>query len=188
MTGYGRNQDAGAGKNQREEGSLRLLTPGEIALARLVFRLTIPYEKVWIHHDSFLPFGLQNKQTAMPPDGKIYFREHYRDDYSLRVPFYQHMFIHEMAHVWQREKGMNVIGRGMFSWAVNYRYVLDGRLLSEYPMEQQAQIIADHFTLQAEGYGTWCDMRRDGDITLDGNMSEYVIRSLYTSTLRGFPW
>lgn len=67
MTGYGRNQDAGAGKNQREEGSLRLLTPGEIALARLVFRLTIPYEKVWIHHDSFLPFGLQNKQTAMPP-------------------------------------------------------------------------------------------------------------------------
>lgn len=42
MTGYGRNQDAGAGKNQREEGSLRLLTPGEIALARLVFRLTIP--------------------------------------------------------------------------------------------------------------------------------------------------
>lgn len=73
----------------------------------------------------------------------------------------------------------------MFSWAVNYRYVLDGRLLSEYPMEQQAQIIADHFTLQAEGYGTWCDMRRDGDITLDGNMSEYVIRSLYTSTLRG---
>ncbi len=72
--------------------------------------------------------------------------------------------------------------------AVNYRYVLDGRLLSEYPMEQQAQIIADHFTLQAEGYGTWCDMRRDGDITLDGNMSEYVIRSLYTSTLRGFPW
>ena len=104
MTGYGRNQDAGAGKNQREEGSLRLLTPGEIALARLVFRLTIPYEKVWIHHDSFLPFGLQNKQTAMPPDGKIYFREHYRDDYSLSVPFYQHMFIHEMAHVWLREK------------------------------------------------------------------------------------
>ena len=128
MTGYGRNQDAGAGKNQREEGSLRLLTPGEIALARLVFRLTIPYEKVWIHHDSFLPFGLQNKQTAMPPDGKIYFREHYRDDYSLSVPFYQHMFIHEMAHVWQREKGMNVIGRGMFSWAVNYRYVLVKRI------------------------------------------------------------
>lgn len=63
MTGYGRNQFAGAGKKQKEEGSLRLLTPGEIVLARLVFRSTIPYEKVWIHHDSFLPFGLQNKQT-----------------------------------------------------------------------------------------------------------------------------
>lgn len=58
-------------------------------------------------------------------------------------------------------------------------------MLSEYPMEQQAQIIADHFTLQAEGYETWCDLRKAGDITLDGNISESVISHLYTSTLRG---
>jgi len=42
---------------------------------------------------------------------------------------------------------MNIIGRGLVSWLVSYRYTLDGRLLSEYPMEQQAQIIADNFVL-----------------------------------------
>ncbi|CRG52294.1 type IV secretion protein Rhs [Yersinia wautersii] len=188
MTAPGRKQGDDAGKKQKEEGTLRLLTPGEVELAKLVFWSTISYEKVWIHHDSFLPFGLQNKQTAMAPDGEIYFREYYRDDYSLNVPFHQHMFIHEMAHVWQREKGMNVIGRGLVSWAVSYRYVLDGRLLSEYPMEQQAQIIADHFSLQAEGYTKWCELRDYGIVTLDGDIREPVIRQQYENTLRGFPW
>ncbi|MDR9891304.1 type IV secretion protein Rhs [Pseudenterobacter timonensis] len=171
-----------------KEGTLRLLTSGEITLAKSVYKSTIPYHKVWIHHDSYLPFGFQNKNTAMAPNGEMYFREHYREDYSLSVPFYKHMFIHEMAHVWQREKGMNVIGRGLVSWAVSYRYVLDGRLLSEYPMEQQAQIIADHFILHTEGYIKWCELRDHAVITLDGNISELVIEKQYENALRGFPW
>ncbi|AXF58948.1 MULTISPECIES: type IV secretion protein Rhs [unclassified Leclercia] len=177
-----------AEQKEEKEGTLRLLTSGEIALAKSVFRSTIPYHKVWIHHDSYLPFGLQNKNTAMAPNGEIYFREHYREDYSLSVPFYKHMFIHEMVHVWQREKGMNVICRGLVSWAVSYRYVLDGRLLSEYPMEQQAQIISDHFILLAEGYIKWCGLRDLNVITLDGNISEPVIEKQYANALRGFPW
>ncbi|MEM0706045.1 type IV secretion protein Rhs [Enterobacter quasihormaechei] len=175
-------------QKEDQEGSLRLLTSGEIVLAKSVYKSTIPYHKVWIHHDSYLPFGLQNKNTAMAPNGEMYFREHYREDYSISVPFYKHMFIHEMAHVWQREKGMNVIGRGLVSWAVSYRYVLDGSLLSDYPMEQQAQIIADHFILHTEGYMKWCGLRDHDVITLDGNISESVIEKLYENTLRGFPW
>jgi len=175
-------------KEDKKEGSLRRLTTGEIALAKSVFRSTIPYHKVWIHHDSYLPFGMQDKNTAMAPDGEIYFREHYREDYSLSVPFYRHMFIHEMAHIWQREKGMNVIGRGLVSWAVSYRYVLDERLLSDYPMEQQSQIIADYFSLQVEGYIKWCELRESNTITLDGDIGEQVIRQQYVNALRGFPW
>lgn len=83
---------------------------------------------------------------------------------------------------------MNVIGRGLVSWLVSYRYHLDGRLLSEYPMEQQAQIIADNFSLQAEGYYGWLSLRIDHDITLDGDISESVIRQGYKEALRGFPW
>lgn len=181
--------DGGSKKQEKEEGTVRLLTPGEIALARRVFRSTIEYHKVWVHHDSNLPFGLQEQMTAMAPNGEIYFRlPLYREDFSATTDDLQHMFIHEMSHVWQRERGMNIIARGLVSWMVSYRYRLDSRLLSQYPMEQQAQIIADNFTLQEKGYEIWSSLRRSADITLDGDISESVIREKYRNTLRGFPW
>lgn len=174
--------------DQLKEGGARLLTSGEIALAKTVFGSTIDYSMVWIHKGSYLPFDLQDKNTAMTPNGELYFRDWYRDDLSATLPFLQHLFIHEMSHVWQRTKGMNVIGRGLISWMVSYRYRLDGRLLNEYPMEQQAQIIADHFSLQTEGYRGWCNLIINNDITLDGDISETIIRQRYKDTLRGFPW
>lgn len=171
-----------------KEGGLRLLTPGEMLLARSVFSSTIEYPTVWIHRDSYLPFNLQNENTSMAPNGEIYFRNQYKDDFSQSTYDYQHLFIHEMSHVWQRMKGMNVISRGLVSWMVSYRYILDGRLLSEYPMEQQAQIIADNFVLQIHGYKTWVILRRSGDVSLDGDISENAIRQYYKEALRGFPW
>lgn len=178
-------------KKDEKEGRLRLLTSGEIALAKSVFRSTIPYHKVWIHCDSYLPFGLQDEYTAMTPNGEIYFRPPlYRTDYSKSTDDIQHLFIHEMSHIWQREKGMNVIARGLISWLVSYRYTLDGRLLSEYPMEQQAQIIADYFTLQSQGYQVWRKLweGKHPVITLDGDISEPVVSRQYKNALRGFPW
>lgn len=171
-----------------KEVGIRLLTPGEIALAKTVFGSTIEYRTVWIHNGSYLPFNLQNKYTAMTPNGELYFLSWYRDDFSATLPFLQHLFIHEMSHVWQRTKGMNVIGRGLVSWLVSYRYELDDRLLSEYSMEQQAQIIADDFSLHIVGYHKWGSLRNDGYITLDGDISEAAIRQRYKNTLRGFPW
>lgn len=173
-----------------KEGGARLLTVGEIQLAHSVFLSTINYSKVWIHRESYLPFNLQDKNTAMTPNGEIYFRDHYCDDFSLTTDSLQHLFIHEMGHVWQREKGMNIILRGLVSWMVNYRYTLDGRLLSEYSMEQQAQIIADNFVLQRFGYNAWnyLEIKKYPVVTLDGDTSESVIRDQYRNTLRGFPW
>jgi hypothetical protein len=93
-----------------------------------------------------------------------------------------------MSHVWQRTQGMNVIGRGLVSWLVSYRYKLDGRLLSEYPMEQQTQIIADNFSLQAIGYRKWLTLRNDGDVTIDGDITESAVQLKFKEALRGFPW
>jgi hypothetical protein len=174
-------------KNNKE-GSLRRLTSGEIWLAREIFKDTISYYKVWIHHDSYLPFGLQNKNTAMAPNGELYFRNWYSPDFSNEDFTYQYVFIHEMSHVWQREHGMNIIVRGLISWAVSYRYTLDGRSLGSYPMEQQAQIIADYFLLEFYGYGIWFNSRLNNTVTLDGDISETVIRKHYKNALRNFPW
>lgn len=124
----------------------------------------------------------------MTPNGELYFRHAYHDDFSQSTDDFQHLFIHEMSHVWQRVRGMNVIGRGLVSWMVSYRYTLDGRLLSEYPMEQQAQIIADNFTLQMHGYWAWITLRRSNDVTADGEIFEPAIRLGYRRALRGFPW
>ncbi|WP_455427655.1 type IV secretion protein Rhs [Dryocola sp. LX212] len=175
-------------KDDLEQGGVRLLTTGEIQLAQSVFASTIDYASVWIHKDSYLPFNLQNENTAMTPNGELYFRNQYRGDFSQSTYDLQHMFIHEMSHVWQLTRGMNVIGRGLVSWMVSYHYTLDGRLLSEYPMEQQAQIIADNFTLQSHGYKAWITLRRSSDVTLDGDISESAIRQHYKEALRGFPW
>lgn len=175
-------------KDKVKDRGIRLLTAGEIQLAQSIFASTIDYAAVWILRDSFLSFNLQNEDTAMSLKAELCFRNQYRDDFSCSTYDLQHLFIHEMSHVWQRAKGINVTGRGLVSWLISYRYTLDGRILSEYPLEQQAQIIADNFTLQAHGYKTWIILRRSNDITLDGDISESAIRQQYKVALRGFPW
>ncbi|MDK6017773.1 type IV secretion protein Rhs [Serratia nevei] len=121
----------------QQEGITRALTPGEINLARSVFGSTIFYQSVLVHCDSYLPFGLQNQYTAMSPNGELYFRRSlYERDYASQDPEAQHLFIHEMAHVWQHQKGMWVRTRGLLSWAVSYQYRLDKPLLRHYSMEQ----------------------------------------------------
>ena len=175
-----------------KEGSLRLMSKGEIVLARTVFRDKIDYHKVWIHKDSYLPFGLQNEGVAMTPMGEIFYRPPlYRNDFADLAQSDladRHTFIHELSHIWQRQKGMCVICRGLISWLASYRYELDGRLLSEYQMEQQAQIIADNFLLASEGYNTFLEYRRRSYVTLDGNLDESLISQKYKHALRGFPW
>ncbi|WP_370458085.1 hypothetical protein [Cronobacter sp. EKM102R] len=68
-------------------GGIRLLTMGEIKLAQSVFASTIDYSKVWIHRGSYLPFNLQNRNAAMTPNGEIYFRDHYREDFSQSTDY-----------------------------------------------------------------------------------------------------
>ncbi len=77
-----------AGKKKKKDSknhgddSVRKLTSGEIALARTVFGNRVDYEKVKMHHGSYLPFNAQGANTAMTPHGEIYFINQYRDDFS----------------------------------------------------------------------------------------------------------
>ncbi|WP_214236513.1 type IV secretion protein Rhs [Rosenbergiella gaditana] len=136
-----------------KRGGLRLLTSSEIRLATELYRNSIQYNRVWIHHGSYLPFGMQENNTAMTPNGEIWFETNvYRDDYSKNLVDSQHLFMHKMMHVWQYQRGMNVKMRGLVSWAVNYQYDLDRKMLSSYPMEQQATIVADYWLLTRFGF------------------------------------
>ncbi|WP_072037780.1 type VI secretion protein [Enterobacter sp. Bisph1] len=170
------------------EGETRLLTSGELRLAKSVFGNSINYHTVWIHHDSYLPFGLQNKEYAMSPNGEIYFRDWYRKDFSQEKIDLQHLFIHEMTHVWQRARGMHVRLRGLFSWNADYGYRLDGRKLSQYPLEQQAQIVADSFVLKNYGLSKWIELKTSKTITIKNIVQgEDGLTALYNNALRYFP-
>lgn len=132
-----------------DRNGLRVMRAGEILLAQQLYGNSIHYEKVWIHHGSFLPFDMQENHTAMTPAGEIWFEEYlYIDDYSIGNLSLQHIFMHELMHVWQRERGINVILRGVISGISNYHYNLDKYRLSDYSMEQQACITSDYWLIK----------------------------------------
>lgn len=171
---------------QKQEGIKRALTPGEVHLARSVFGNSIFYNRVLVHCDSYLPFGLQASRTAMAPNGELWFRkERYKADFSTAAAGFQHVFIHEMGHVWQHQKGMWVRTRGLFSWAAEYRYRLDDkRLLHNYPMEQQASIVADYWFLNKYGYTIWLGAVNNG-VNFQGVTDKNIARK-YEYTLSQF--
>ena len=125
----------------------RPLTPGEIELARSVFRNAIDYSKVRMVRRKWWPF--QPRAVAMAPMGNIHFHPHsdlWSDDFSREPLHRQGLFIHELTHVWQSQT------RGRFYLPLmrhpfcRYSYELQvGRPFERYGLEQQAEIVRHRF-------------------------------------------
>lgn len=130
------------------KSSERPLTDGEIALARSVFGEAIDYARVRIARHKWAFF--QPRETVMAPTGAIHFHPEgtrYRDDFAAADLPDQALFIHEMVHVWQHQKGIFLpLARHPFC---RYDYVLQpDRPLHRYGIEQQAEIVAHAFLLR----------------------------------------
>jgi hypothetical protein len=86
----------------------------------------------------------------MAPDGNIYFGSEmrYTEDFSKEDLSYQGRFIHEMTHVWQHQRGIFVIFRGIFG--PQYEYLpFDPQLqFLDHNIEQQGNIVRDYFLLR----------------------------------------
>ncbi|UZW59477.1 PAAR domain-containing protein [Lysobacter enzymogenes] len=96
------------------EGESRGLTEGEKRLARRIFKDAIDYDKVKIHNDEYLWFGMQDDNTAMTPNGEMWMPKNlFREDYSVEDDSMKHLFVHEMVHVWQYQLGYNVKANGL---------------------------------------------------------------------------
>jgi hypothetical protein len=127
--------------------SERPLTPGEIALARLVFGDAIDYDPVRIRQRKWAFF--QPRETVMAPRGHIHFHpfgSRYREDFAHAPLSDQGLFVHEMTHVWQHQKGVFLpLARHPFC---RYDYAIrPGWLLYRYGIEQQAEIVRHAFLL-----------------------------------------
>lgn len=174
---------------QIKEGTLRRMTLGEIAMARRVYGNSIVYSRVWIHCESYLPFGLQSRNYAMPPNGELWYRQSmYRDDFSSTdvVIEDKYIFIHELGHVWQHQHGQWVRLRGVLSWVAEYTYKLDKNKLTDYSLEQQASILADYWLLLVYGINTWCYYQRPERMgKYRGQDSFQNVPSLYRQIVTG---
>ena len=133
----------------------RPLTPGEQTLARSVFADSIDYAAVRIHHRNFVFW--QGANYIITPNGHIYLGRKLRGlaDFSAAGLAMQGLFIHEMAHVWQHQQGVNVLLRGgleqvwHFCGFNQYRYQLEaGKALGQYKLEQQGEILRHYFLAQ----------------------------------------
>jgi type VI secretion system secreted protein VgrG len=132
-------------------GKTRLLTKGEIAMLRKIFKDSLNYSIVKIHNRKWKFF--QNSNYAMAPYGELYDpRERFIADYSTEEEANQILFIHEMMHVWQYQQGYNVFWAGLYRWPLylggriyKYRFEGEGKDFFEYGFEQQAEIVSHYY-------------------------------------------
>ncbi len=126
----------------------RPLTRGEVDLARGVFGDAIDYGRVLLHRRKWAFF--QPRGVVMAPDGDIWFHpgcERWSDDFAVERVDAQGLLIHELTHVWQRQRGIYLpLARHPFC---RYSYALKpGQPFARYGLEQQAEIVRHAFLLR----------------------------------------
>ncbi len=130
----------------------RHLTAGEIEIARSMFGDSVDYTPVMIRQRKWAFF--QPRETVMAPSGHLHFHPlgtRYREDFSRASIADQGLFIHEMTHVWQHQRGLFLpLRRHPFC---RYAYALKpGQPLNRYGIEQQAEIVRHAFLLRSGGH------------------------------------
>lgn len=113
-----------------------------------MFGDALDYSKVTVNNRTWAFF--QPRNVAMAPDGHLWFHPRgdlYCDDFCDTPLDRQALFLHEMTHVWQRQRGVYLpIARHPFC---RYGYsVQPGRPLHRYGIEQQAEIVRHVFLLR----------------------------------------
>lgn len=74
------------------------------------------------------------------------------------------------------------------SWAADYDYALDKETLTDYPLEQQASIIADYWLLRVYGFDSWHEFQsglKKNEEKYLGNDSYRDIPHLYQKIVMG---
>ena len=126
----------------------RPLTPGEVALARSVYGDAIDYDRVAIVRGKWAFF--QPRHVVMAPLGAIHFHptgDLWRDDFAAASLSDQGLFVHEMAHVWQHQRGLFLPLRRHPFCRYDYSF-RPGVPLHRYGIEQQAEIVRHAFLLR----------------------------------------
>lgn len=128
--------------------STRNLTTGERDLVRSIYADAIDLDRVEVRRRRW--WFLQPRDIVMAPHGHIHFHPDastWSDDFSRENLGLQGLFVHEMCHVWQHQRGLFLpIARHPFC-RYHYSFV-PGWPLKRYGIEQQAEIVRHGFLLR----------------------------------------
>ncbi|OTG66808.1 hypothetical protein [Acinetobacter silvestris] len=142
-----------------ESFKCRSLTEGEIKICKTVFGDLINYQPVKIMNHPYLPW--QPAGILMAPKGYLHLKNaDYCDDFSQQNLAYQAIFIHEMAHIYQFQRNINVFFYGAILQIAfystlgrynPYKYTLKAhKTYFDYNIEQQGDIAKDIFLHKIE--------------------------------------
>jgi hypothetical protein len=112
----------------------------------------VDYAKVKVHHGGYWLFmGGQDKDTAVTPNGQMYYPAAiYHDDFTDSDDA-RALFMHEMVHVWQHQMGYGVRRHGLTVTSRGpsaYEYSLTSNSrLHDFNMEQQGNIMSDYYMI-----------------------------------------
>ena len=126
----------------------RPLTAAERDLAASIFGRAIDYDRVKVHNRKW--FWFQPRRITMAPDGHIWFHPEsglFCEEFCATPLHRQGLFMHEMTHVWQHQRGITLILRRHPFCRYDYR-LKPGWTLERYGLEQQAEIVRHIFLLR----------------------------------------
>lgn len=130
-------------------GAFRKLSPGERALAAEMFGETVRTERVRL-----FALPVWNRAFVAGAGLIVWPARTARQDFSTAPLDEQAVFVHEMTHVWQAQRGVNLLlaklraGDGAQAYA--YR-ISANRDFADYNIEQQAMIVQDAFVVSRGG-------------------------------------
>ena len=112
-----------------------------------MFGKAIDYGRVRIIRRKWAFF--QPRETVMAPCGNIHFHpagSRWRADFAFGDFADQGLFLHEMTHVWQAQKGGRFYLPLMRHPFCRYRFeLIPGKRFRDYGIEQQAEIVRTRF-------------------------------------------
>lgn len=136
----------------RIERIVRPLTDGERVIAASVFGTALALDDVTLRRAKWFPF--QPRATVMAPDGHLWFHpkgHEWRDDFATAGLASRALFVHELVHVWQRQRGINLVLRRPPLARYRYLPLIPGKAFAGYGLEQQACIVQDAYFIREGG-------------------------------------
>ena len=154
----------------------RDLTKGESAMLREVFKDSVDYKKVRVHHSATADRILRwMGAEAVTHKNLIFMSQNAcaKNYASCRDSYAKYVFVHEAAHVWQAQNGL-MPGKLRMAFE-NYRRLVPGgdyhkhyeyslqerKPLTAYNVEQQASIITDYHMHVRRGEGEMAFLNLD---------------------------